>query len=214
MTKNKTKGPMTATTLRIVLASLLLLILAGMSTGFYFAYTYLKSTATAVASTQAEALASDAKLQQLMSLQGQLDKHKSSVDKAKQIVAESQMYQYQNQIIGDLNNFANQAGLAIKSFIFQSTGPTGATPQPAAPPVAPAAGAAPGGTPAAGASGVKSTIVSIQLDEDISYENLLHFIYLTEQNLTRMQVSGVTIAKAEDAGKINAQNLNLEVYIK
>ena len=52
---------------------------------------------------QTEAIAVDAKIQSLLASKSQLDRNSDTVKKAKNIVSESKLYQYQNQIIKDLN---------------------------------------------------------------------------------------------------------------
>ena len=217
MSQSKAKQPkekqaFSAVTMRIVLVVVLLLILALMSGGFYVAYSSLRTTAEEVAKTQSEAQVSDARVQNLISLERQLKQHTYAIDRAKQIVAESKSYQY--QIITDLTHYATQAGVSITSFTFEGDAPvanSGAT-QTTTPATEGATDdAAQSATPT---GNFKSTQVSIQLGENVSYQNLLHFLYLIEQNLTRMQVAAVSMTKGEAADAVTAQTLNLEVYIR
>ena len=219
MSRSKAKQPkekqaFSAVTMRLVLVVVLLLILALMSGGFYVAYSSLRTTAEEVAKTQSEAQVSDARVQNLISLERQLKQHTYAIDRAKQIVAESKSYQYQNQIITDLTHYATQAGVSITSFTFEGDAPvanSGAT-QTTTPATEGATDdAAQSATPT---GNFKSTLVSIQLGENVSYQNLLHFLYLIEQNLTRMQVAAVSMTKGEAADAVTAQTLNLEVYIR
>lgn len=217
MSRSKAKQPkekqaFSAVTMRLVLVVVLLLILALMSGGFYVAYSSLRTTAEEVAKTQSEAQVSDARVQNLISLERQLKQHTYAIDRAKQIVAESKSYQ--NQIITDLTHYATQAGVSITSFTFEGDAPvanSGAT-QTTTPATEGATDdAAQSATPT---GNFKSTQVSIQLGENVSYQNLLHFLYLIEQNLTRMQVAAVSMTKGEAADAVTAQTLNLEVYIR
>ena len=219
MSRSKAKQPkekqaFSAVTMRIVLVVVLLLILALMSGGFYVAYSSLRTTAEEVAKTQSEAQVSDARVQNLISLERQLKQHTYAIDRAKQIVAESKSYQYQNQIITDLTHYATQAGVSITSFTFEGDAPV--TNSGAAQTTTPATeGATDDATQSATPTGnFKSTQVSIQLGETVSYQNLLPFLYLIEQNLTRMQVAAVSMTKGEAADAVTAQTLNLEVYIR
>ena len=219
MSRSKAKQPkekqaFSAVTMRLVLVVVLLLILALMSGGFYVAYSSLRTTAEEVAKTQSEAQVSDARVQNLISLERQLKQHTYAIDRAKQIVAESKSYQYQNQIITDLTHYATQAGVSITSFTFEGDAPVANSG--AAQPTTPATeGATDDATQSATPTGnFKSTQVSIQLGENVSYQNLLHFLYLIEQNLTRMQVAAVSMTKGEAVDAVTAQTLNLEVYIR
>lgn len=213
MSRQKERREFSANSMRLLLSASLVLILLGMGGGFYMAYSKLKETAADVAETQSRAKSSDSNLQYLIGLQAQLTKHKASAEKANQIVAESQSYQYQNQIINDLTRYASQAGVSITSFTFQDA----ATPKKAAGNQSTSttnqATTEQGGATTAAPS-IKSTIVSIQLSNDLIYKNLLHFIYLIEQNLTRMQISDLSLSRGEGIDSVSAQTLNVEVYIR
>ena len=88
---------------RIVLSLLLLIILSAMVGLVIFAYSFLSKTSEEVGKMQTEAIAVDAKIQSLLASKSQLDRNSDTVKKAKNIVSESKLYQYQNQIIKDLN---------------------------------------------------------------------------------------------------------------
>lgn len=217
MSAKKDKKPLTATTMRIVLFSVLALILLGMGGGFYFAYSKLQQTAEDVAETQSAAEESDKKLQRLVSLEAKLKEHESTVQKAKQVVADSKSYQYQNQIVADLTGYARRSGVSIDSFVFQDA-PAASSSAPSQPPSGTSeagGGSAPAtSAPASAASSIKSTFVSVQIGKDTPYRNLLNFINNIEQNLTRMQIAELTLSKGEGRNTIAAQTLNIEVYIK
>lgn len=191
-----------AVSLRWLLSTALVLTLTGIGGGFYFAYTALEKSAQATANAQSEAESSDAKLSQLMITKRQLEENKDVVVRAKQIVAESQSYQYQNQIINDLSFYASELGLSINSFSFQGDSAEQAPATPAQPTV-------PDGK-------LKSTIVTIELAGNLTYESTLRYIHKIEQNITRMQVSNVALtgtAQPNQSGGAS-QSLNIEVYIK
>ena len=186
---NIQKLQLNATLARILLSLALVLILLVMTAGFYMAYNFMKDSAQQVASVQADAKAADKKLQDVRSLSSKLEKYQDSVKKAEKIVAESTSYKYQNQIINDITAYARQAGVGISSFTFQddsaassgkssssTAAKTPATPSP---------------------SGAKSTSVSIQMSKDLDYVRFLQFLHLLEQNLTRMQVANISLAKGD-----------------
>lgn len=184
-----------ATTVRIILFIVLVLILGGIAASTYFANSFLATTAEEVATMQSEATAVDAKIQNLMNLKKQLDENKAIVKKAENIVADSKLYQYQNQIIEDFSAYARKANISIQSYTFQSANAKSA----------PAAKSSGGGN---------STTVTIAFGEHISYNNLLHFLHLIEKNVTRMQISGVSISRAENKGEISVQSIDVKVFIK
>lgn len=203
---NIQKLQLNATLARILLSLALVLILLVMTAGFYMAYNFMKDSAQQVASVQADAKAADKKLQDVRSLSSKLEKYQDSVKKAEKIVAESTSYKYQNQIINDITAYARQAGVGISSFTFQddsaassgkssssTAAKTPATPSP---------------------SGAKSTSVSIQMSKDLDYVRFLQFLHLLEQNLTRMQVANISLAKGDSPQYVESQALKLELYLR
>jgi hypothetical protein len=205
MSERKREKMTPAVTMRIVFALSLVLILVGMGGIVYFGYTMLQGTAGEVSKIQTEAKAVDAKVQNLARLEKEMEKYKDSVAKARQLVAETQQYQYQNQIINDLTTYANQSGVGIAGFTFTSG----------------SAGAKSNGTSGTNnssgsnsAAGPKSMKVSVRLNEKTDYMALLRFMHLIEQNLTRMQIASVSMSKAEGVGQVSTQTLDVEVYVR
>lgn len=195
-----------ATTLRLLLIIALALILLGIGVGFYLGYSSLKSVASETSKAQSEADASDQKLTQLQNTKLELEKNADIVKKAEQVVAESKSYQYQNQIINDLTTYANQSGMAIKSFTFSdsSSDSSGQATQ----------------EQESGTSipNVNSVMVTVELGGDISYLATLNFVHLIEQNLTRMQISDLSLSGGDtgqqDGAQEQTQTLNIEVYVR
>jgi hypothetical protein len=200
------KHSLTATALRAILSVSLFVITGIGITLFSFAHHTLKSVAVETSHTVADASASQNNLQNLKKLQQYLASKQDIVNRAASIVADSQSYQYQNQIINDLNDYAGRAGLAITNIDFAAAADaTGSTP----------AGTAPVTTPAAPVAGVKSTSVSITLKNPVDYNSMLRFIKSIEQNLTKMQISSVGLSKdTTNATGVASTILNIEVYIK
>ena len=196
------KKVLNASIARIVLSLLLLIILSAMVGLVIFAYSFLSKTSEEVGKMQTEATAVDAKIQSLLASKSQLDRNSDTVKKAKNIVSESKLYQYQNQIIQDLNTYADRAGIPIKSFSFQNE------------PTTSAKTATPRKQTSASPAGVKSTFVSIQLGDHIDYTKFLHFLSLIEKNVTRMQLSGVSISRGANNHEISIQSLEVKVYTR
>ena len=196
------KKVLNASIARIVLSLLLLIILSAMVGLVIFAYSFLSKTSEEVGKMQTEAIAVDAKIQSLLASKSQLDRNSDTVKKAKNIISESKLYQYQNQIIQDLNTYADRAGIPIKAFSFQNEPTTSAK-----------TATSSKRTPASPA-GVKSTFVSIQLGDHIDYTKFLHFLSLIEKNVTRMQLSGVSISRGANNHEISIQSLEVKVYTR
>ncbi|MCJ1963519.1 MULTISPECIES: hypothetical protein [unclassified Candidatus Nanosynbacter] len=196
------KKVLNASIARIVLSLLLLIILSAMVGLVIFAYSFLSKTSEEVGKMQTEAIAVDAKIQSLLASKSQLDRNSDTVKKAKNIVSESKLYQYQNQIIQDLNTYANRAGIPIKAFSFQNE------------PTTSAKTAKPSKRTSTNPAGVKSTFVSIQLGDHIDYTKFLHFLSLIEKNVTRMQLLGVSISRGANNHEISIQSLEVKVYTR
>ena len=209
MSERKREKMTPAVTMRIVFALSLVLILVGMGGVVYFGYTMLQGTAEEVSKIQTEAKAVDAKVQNLARLDKEMEKYKDSVAKAQQLVAETQQYQYQNQIINDLTAYANKSGVGIAGFTFTS-GSAGAKSNSGS-------SGTSGTNNSSGsnsAAGPKSMKVSVRLNEKTDYMALLRFMHLIEQNLTRMQIASVSMSKTEGTGQVNTQTLEVEVYVR
>ena len=196
------KKVLNASIARIVLSLLLLIILSAMVGLVIFAYSFLSKTSEEVGKMQTEAIAVDAKIQSLLASKSQLDRNSDTVKKAKNIVSESKLYQYQNQIIQDLNTYADRAGIPIKSFSFQNEPTTSAKTATSSKQIS------------TSPAGVKSTFVSIQLGDHIDYTKFLHFLSLIEKNVTRMQLSGVSISRGANNHEISIQSLEVKVYTR
>ena len=196
------KKVLNASIARIVLSLLLLIILSAMVGLVIFAYSFLSKTSEEVGKMQTEATAVDAKIQSLLASKSQLDRNSDTVKKAKNIVSESKLYQYQNQIIKDLNTYADRAGIPIKAFSFQNE------------PTTSAKTAKSSKRTSTSPAGVKSTFVSIQLGDHIDYTKFLHFLSLIEKNVTRMQLLGVSISRGANNHEISIQSLEVKVYTR
>lgn len=196
------KKALNASIARIILSLLLLIILSAMVGLVIFAYSFLSKTSEEVGKMQTEATAVDAKIQSLLASKSQLDRNSDTVKKAKNIVSESKLYQYQNQIIQDLNTYADRAGIPIKAFSFQNE------------PTTSAKVATSSKRKSTSPAGVKSTFVSIQLGDYIDYTKFLHFLSLIEKNVTRMQLLGVSISRGANNHEISIQSLEVKVYTR
>jgi hypothetical protein len=197
------KRQLNATTLRLILAISLFGIAGIGTTVFSIADKMLKASATEASHAVADASASRNNLQNLQKLQQDLVTKKEVVSRAASIVAESQSYEYQNQIINDLNDYASRAGLSIISINFDTAG------------AAAGGNAATPTAPTTVVNGVKSTSASIALRNPVDYASILRFIKSIEQNLTKMQISSIGLSQGTDDKKgITSDTLNIEVYIK
>jgi hypothetical protein len=193
MKRNK---PMTATKLRLYLSISLFMIVLLAVAALYFVNDKLQTYATEVSQVAAQAQESQNNVQSLQRIQQELTDNKSVIERTRDIVADSKSYQYQDQIIKDLNDYAKQSGITITNMDFTATAST----------TAPT-------TSTAAPTGVKSTSVSVTLKNPVGYISLLRFIRSIEQNLTKMQVSRVSLSKSEN-NQVTSEALTIEVYIR
>jgi hypothetical protein len=190
-----------ATTLRVILVACLFGIAALSSVGFSLVLDGLRDTATSTSKTLAEANNSQNNVQNLQHLQTELKAKQEVVDRASSIVAESKSYQYQDQIIKDLTDYANRSGITITNLDFSTTkagagaATTPTTPQATVP------------------TGVNSTSVSVTLKNPVDYVAILKFINSIEQNLTKMQISKVGLSK-DASGAVTSDALTIEVFVR
>jgi len=202
----KSISRLSATQLRMILfVSLGATILIG-GIGFYFIQQNLNNFAVEVSHVSEDAHTSDNDIAALQKLQKQLAENQDNIKRTNSIVADSKSYQYQDQIIRDLNTYAARSGIGITRFSFDESG-SGAT----AAQKAPAAGTA---AQPQTISGLKSTSVSITLKTPTQYKNLMNFVHAIEQNLTKMQIAGLSLTKGENSSEVSINALTIEVYIQ
>ncbi|HET6746872.1 MAG TPA: hypothetical protein VFH06_02070 [Candidatus Saccharimonadales bacterium] len=192
--------PFSATTLRVVLVGSLFGIAVLSAVGFSLVVDGLRNTAVDTSKTLAEANNSQNNVQNLQHLQTELKAKHDVVERASSIVAESKSYQYQDQIIKDLTDYANRSGITITNLDFSTTKASAGATTPAAP-------------QAAIPSGVNSTSVSVTLKNPVDYIAILKFINSIEQNLTKMQISKVGLSK-DASGAITSDALTIEVFVR
>jgi len=184
----------------------------------------LQSTADTVQTVVNEADTIDQTNNRTTVLWNELQQNQQVVKRAGQVVAESKSYAYQDVIVRDLRNFAQKADITITDYDFTISSSAASTtttqPEPAAPEGTGNSGAvsngAAGGAPAAEASTLKTTSVTVTVATPVNYKNLLRFIHYIEQNLTKMQISKVSLSRIanENPNTVNSDALTIEVYIQ
>ncbi|HJP80867.1 MAG TPA: hypothetical protein VJ841_00520 [Candidatus Saccharimonadales bacterium] len=200
--------PMTATKLRLILSSTLILIAVATAGAFIYFYGPLQSFAVEANHASVDAAASENNLATLQKVKEFLAKNSSVVERAQEIVADSKSYQYQDQIITDLNKFASASGLSITNVDFAGANPVAPSTSTGSQQQTQAAQPA--------ASSLRSTSATITLKTPVDYNAYLNFVHAIEQNLTKMQISKLSLSHDEAAGgnAIISEALKIEVYIK
>lgn len=192
---------------RIALTISLFLSVAIMIGVVTYGVKYLNSYADKVNLVAVEASNTDSRIDIMRQEAQILESYKGVAERARQIVAESQSYEYQDVIIRDLEEFARRAGVSVQTYDFTSGQ------------IAPQGGATGTSAPTQPTgSGPKSTTVSVTISNPVDYRSLLRFIYQIEQNLTKMQISNVTMSSnpGGEGGQdsVNSSNFVIQVYIR
>lgn len=202
----KQMNGLTPTKLRIVLLASMVVLVIAAAIGFWFFKGWLANFAEDVHSKSVAATVSSNDIANLQSLETQLEQDSVAVNRTKNIVADSKFYQYQNQIITDINAYAKSAGITISGYTFSSGGPGGSTTGAATSSATAPAVAAP--------AGVKTTSVSVTVKNPVDYKAVMRFIHAIELNLTKMQLTGISLTKGDNASSATINPLTLEVYIQ
>lgn len=193
------KSKISAVNLRVILSTIVVILIGLSAVGFYFGQSWLRTYAVDVSKTVADSKASGSDIQSLKKLESELQARQSIITKANSITASGQ--DYQNQVITDLDKYANYADINISNYAFVA---------PAAAAAAPTAGTTPTATTAAAGS----QSVTITITSPVSYEKLMKFMTAIEGNLPKMQVSSVNLGRVEgaDSSSVRTEQLTIEVY--
>lgn len=209
------KGSLTPTKLRLLLSiSMFLIVAAGIGL-FYVVEQHLKMTADSVSKATASANASRNNIKTLQAIKDELAKQQDAIKRANDIAASSQSYNYQNQVISDLNTYATRAGVTITNIDFATAAAPGAANTSTATPAVPAAPGAPAAAPASPApSGLRTATVSVTLKSPLDYTSLLNFFNMLEQSVPKLQIAKVNLSKSGSGGSVTSDVLSIEVYIR
>lgn len=194
-----------AKNLRFILIAVLLVAIAVASGAFYVAQGMLRDYAVTISALNAKADSTDQNLRTLRKLEVELSKEASTAVKARDIVAESKQYVYQDQIIEDIVDIARSSGVTVTGFNFSDTS-TGAT-------VAPTTGSAAPSVPVA--SDANSKQVSVTIRSPVSYSSVMNFIQRIEKNPLKMQISNISMSRSsESAGLVGSESFTIKVYVR
>ena len=194
----------------------ILLLLIGLVVDFIFVTNFLKTEATKSGFLRAQADATDNDITKLKSANIWLKKNNDVVKRTNAIVAESKLYQYQNQIIKDFDSYGQQTGIPILGYSFTPAGTPAAGTAAAAPPPSSAATTLPAaGTTAKAPPSVNSTTVTVTFGESVSYDGFLNMLKLLEQNVTQMQVTDISLTPdTKNPKMITNPNITVIVYTR
>lgn len=178
---------MNAIVLRYILIGLSATTVIGLSAAGWWVQQMLESKVRQTDHARIDAQLSAVELQQLKRLEQQLTDDKDIIERARQIAAPANQYQYQDQVIKDLSQYAGRLGLRINAFNFTAQALQGNN---------------------------NRTPFTITLDGPVPYETFLRFLRDIEANLTRMQVTSLALSPDANPAFIANPTLSMEVYIR
>lgn len=185
---------MKATLLRLILACSLVVLVGLCSVAGWWANEVLKQNVAQADHAKIDAEVSQQEVEKLRILQTELANKKDIVERAAQIASTAQNYQYQDQVVSDLQAYARKTGIEIAAFDFASGG----------------AGEAP-----AGPAGTTLTPFTINLRGPLAYDKVMQFLRDIENNLTKLQVTSLSLSPSkEDTKLLTNPSMSLVVYLK
>ncbi len=193
---------MNAILLSRILSGGVLALIALTGAGFYFSSQLLTDAVIATEHAKTDTLISSENIAQLKRLENELNQKAEVRARAEQIISESKQYLYQDQIVRDVNAYAAIAGVQITAINFE---------------LATAQNSTATGTPskAQAIPGVKVLNARVSLKTPINFDNFLRFLKATEQNLTKMQVTGVNMTPDDkDRNAISNPVVGLQIYVR
>lgn len=124
-----------------------------------------------------------------------LQNHADEIQKASMIVAQTKAYHYQNQIVEDVTKYANAAGVSIVGFDFPQDINSATVDK---------------------TTGLKSLTATITLANHASYTSYIRFLKYIEQNLTKIQITDITISPdVSDQNYLNDKTtVGIQVYVQ
>ncbi len=168
---------------------------------YYFSSKLLRQNVSQTNSIKAQAAVASDNISRLKLLASELSAKRDAAARASQIVSETKLYQYQDQIVKDINAFAAAAGVRVLGYDFSN----------------PQNKAAPGAQPQSAVviKGVKTINAVITLDKPVQFDSFLKFLKAIENNLTKMQITGVNmIPDPNNPSEINNPTVGLQIYVR
>lgn len=188
------KSKLTAVSLRKFMTFAIFLIIVLSAVGFYFAQDWIGKYAAQVDQTTSGSSVSGSSPQALTKIQEEITENQASGNKASSLIASSQ--DPQSQVIKDLNKYASATGISIAGYNLSQPATAGINASATIP-------------------GLKSSFITITLNNPIPMKKLLQFFKLVENNLPKMQITGINISSPSASGDdVTIDPLTIEVFTK
>jgi hypothetical protein len=188
-----------ATKLRAALSVIVILIVILAGVGFYYAQDWLSEQSKEVHQIVSTSNAGKNDTQSVAELQKAISDRQEASDKATSILTNANTYT--EQVIGDLEKHASQAGIKIADYKFSADSTTPDSQAPA--------------TSATTISGVRTIPISITLANPVNFTNLLRFMKAIETNLPKMQINGISLTSTSGSpGTVTVAPITIEVFAR
>lgn len=186
-----------------------IVLLVALAVGiFVFGYQELGKYATDISKKKADAVASQNSLANLQILEKRLEQLDGLKENLSSITAPSDLPQFQAE--ASLRAIAGFTGITIKQVTFINDAPsTAAGSKAAKSTVTPTATATPGS-----GSSTKTTKISFELAQPISYAQLITFLNAVETSAPKLQIVSVSLPGDASKSRIELGQLTLEMAIK
>ena len=177
---------------RLILIILDVLVLGLIIFGYVMGMSSLAKTAGEVNKAAINAKSSENKISRMKVLKTEMEDIKDTRDLVNKMVAPQSSFRYQERSISTLNEYANQAGVAISQVSFTTSGNAIQT-----------------------ANNSNKVNISVMLANPVNYNNFLKFMKLVEGGLSQMQITQVDINQEKDkSNDVSVGPLSIEIYVK
>lgn len=225
----KSQG-MKATFLEKILVLMVIVIFFATIAAYYFLSNFAKSQAVEADHSMISAQSTQKDIENMEKAHKWLVENPDIVTKTNSIVADASQYKYQDQVINDIESYANQSKVNVTDYKFNeaggsTTGATGSGASSGAGATSSQAPAAATGTPTTpGASSTSTpqlpsdltaTTVTLAFNygKSVPYSSIMLFIKKIEKNVTRMQITNLSMTPdPQSRGKVNV-TMTISLFI-
>lgn len=186
------KSHVRATSTRIFMTIIILLLISISAVGFYFAQNWLIEVAAKNNVSNITTVPINKSASATKKIQDDITKYQPIADKASNIFISAQ--DYQNRSLKDIKFYASINGLSINSYDFGQT--NASEPKTNAP-----------------SNGLGNKSVNISLGSPVEFTKLIKFIKQIETNAPKMQITEISISQnASPKGTVKVDLIKIEVY--
>lgn len=186
------KLKLNAASFKIVMIVSLILLFGAVAYGAWFLQQMLAEQVVVKDHAQTDAELSASEVERLKLLQVELEKQSEIVDQASQIAATADNYQYQDQVIKDIEAYADRNGVPIAGFDFSQSTPNAPAPK-----------------------GTVLTPFTVNIKGPVEFAKFMQFLRDIENNLTKIQVISLGLSPDDNNNNlISDTSLGLTVYLK